>query len=80
MPSDDKLKAGTGLTLDIPLDMVVYDDFLDVGFARNFASSQAYIDKYQGNPDVIPVKPVDGLKFHKVPVTCTNGAASRPTR
>ena len=67
MPSDDKLKAGAGLTLDIPLDMVVYDDFLDVGFARNFASSQAYIDKYQGNPDVIPVKPVDGLKFQKVP-------------
>jgi hypothetical protein len=62
MPRDDQLKAGTGLTLDIPLDMVVYDDFLDVGFARNFASSQAYVDKYQGNPNVIP-----GLKFHKVP-------------
>ena len=67
MPRDDQLKSGTGLTLDIPLDMVVYDDFLDVGFARNFASSQAYVDKYQGNPNVVPVKPADGLKFHKVP-------------
>ena len=38
-----------GRTLDIPLDAVVYDGFLDVGFARNFASSQAYQDKYQGN-------------------------------
>jgi hypothetical protein len=67
MPSDNKLKAGTAVTLDIPLDAVVYDGFLDVGFARNFASSQAYQDKYQGNPNVIPAKPDDGLKFHKVP-------------
>ena len=67
MPSDNKLKAGTAVTLDIPLDAVVYDGFLDVGFARNFASSQAYQDKYQGNPNVIPAKPDDGFKFHKVP-------------
>jgi phosphatidylserine/phosphatidylglycerophosphate/cardiolipin synthase-like enzyme len=67
MPSDDKLKAGTSITLDIPLDMVVYDDFLDVGFARNYASSQAYEDRYGDNPNVIPVNADDGLKFHKVP-------------
>ena len=67
MPSDNKLKAGTAVTLDIPLDAVIYDGFLDVGFARNFASSQAYQDKYQGNPNLIPAKPDDGLKFHKVP-------------
>jgi phospholipase D-like protein len=67
MPSDGVLKAGTSITLDIPLDTVIYDDFLDVGFARNYASSQAYEDKYEGNPNVIPVNADDGLKFKKVP-------------
>jgi hypothetical protein len=67
MPTDGALKAGTSITLDIPLDMVIYDGFLDVGFARNFASSQAYEDKYKGNQDVIPVNADDGLKFQKVP-------------
>jgi len=67
MPSDNKLKAGTSVTLDIPLDAVIYDGFLDVGFARNFASSQAYDEKYKGDPNVIPTDPNDGLRFHKVP-------------
>jgi phosphatidylserine/phosphatidylglycerophosphate/cardiolipin synthase-like enzyme len=67
MPIDNKLKAGDTVTLDIPLDPVIYDGFLDVGFARNFASSQAYDEKYQGSPNVIPVDADQGLKFHKVP-------------
>src|SRR5262249_9030887 len=67
MPSDNVLKAGTAITLDIPLDMGIDDDFLDVGFARNYASSQAYEDRYKGNPNVIPGNADDGLKFHKVP-------------
>ena len=67
MPSDGVLKSGTALTLDIPLDLVTYDDFLDVGFARNFASSQAYADRYKDNPDVIPVDAAGGLAFKKVP-------------
>jgi hypothetical protein len=67
MLADDKLKAGTAAVLDIPLDMVIYNDFLDVGFARNFASSQAYEDKYKGNPNIIPVNADDGLRFEKVP-------------
>jgi PLD-like domain len=67
MPSNGALTAGTSITVDIPLDSVIYDEFLDIGFARNYASSQAYDDKYQGNPNVIPVNADDGLKFHKVP-------------
>ncbi len=67
MPSDGVLKPGTAITLDIPLDLVIYDGFLDIGFARNFASSQAYEDKYKGNPAVIPVNAADGLTFRKVP-------------
>jgi hypothetical protein len=67
MPSDGKLRAGDAVTLDIPLDQVAYDGFLDVGFARNYASSQAYNERYGGNPNVIPVNADQGLKFHKVP-------------
>ncbi len=66
MKSDGSLVSGTSVTLDITLDIVVYDNFLDVGFARNFASSQAYADRYGNNPDVIPVQADQGLDFKKV--------------
>jgi phosphatidylserine/phosphatidylglycerophosphate/cardiolipin synthase-like enzyme len=67
MPSDGKLLAGTSLTLDIPLDPEIYDNFLDVGFSRNFASSQAYADRYKNNTKVIPANADQGLKFKKLP-------------
>jgi PLD-like domain len=66
MKSDGVLTDGTSITLDIDLDIVVYNDFLDVGFTRNFASSQAYVDKYGNNPDVIPAEADQGLDFKKV--------------
>jgi hypothetical protein len=66
MHSDEKLTAGTSITLDIPLDPVTYDNYLDVGFTRNFASSQAYAERYKNNPNVIPAKADDGLKFKKL--------------
>jgi PLD-like domain len=66
MPTDGKLVSGTSLTLDIPLSPVIYENFLDVGFTRNFASSQAYVDKYGNNTKVIPAKANVGLKFKKV--------------
>lgn len=66
MPSDNQLRSGVSLTLDIALDPVAYDNFINIGFARNFASSQAYADKYGNNPNVIPAQADDGLKFHKL--------------
>jgi PLD-like domain len=66
MKPDGTLISGTALTLDIGLDIVVYDGFLDVGFTRNFASSQAYVDRYKNNPNVIPVKADQALNFKKV--------------
>lgn len=45
MPTDGHVVAGASVTLDIALDPVVYDGVLDVGFTRNFASSQAYADR-----------------------------------
>ncbi len=65
MPSDNKLVSGSSVSLDIQLDPVVYDNFLDVGFTRNFASSQAYVDKYGNNTKVIPTIANKGLKFKK---------------
>ena len=67
MHPDGSLVNGTQLALDISLDRVVYDNFLNVGFTRNFASSQAYADKYGNNPNVIPAKESAGLTFTKIP-------------
>jgi len=66
MPSDGKLVAGTQVATDIELDPVLYNGFLDVGFTRGFASSQAYAEKYGNNPNIIPVKADAGLAFKKV--------------
>ena len=66
MPQDGKLVAGTAIELQISLDSVTYHDFLDVGFTRNFASSQAYAERYHNRPDIIPNLADDGLSFQKV--------------
>jgi len=67
MQADGTLVAGTSITLDISLDVTVYDGFLDVGFTRNYASSQAYVDKYKNDQTIIPANANQGLKFQKVP-------------
>ncbi len=67
MKADGSLIAGTSISLDISLDIVVYDGFLDVGFTRNFASSQAYADKYKNNEKIIPANANQGLEFKKIP-------------
>lgn len=74
MPEDNKLRKGTSITLTISLDPVTYHGFLDVGFTRNFASSQAFREKL-GNPKninqvgatIIPSDGDKGLEFKKVP-------------
>ena len=66
MPQDGVLVAGTSLALQIPLDPVTYPDFLDIGFTRNFASSQAYAEKFQNRTDVIPSNADAGLTFKKL--------------
>ena len=74
MPADKQLKKGVSLTLKISLDPVTYHGFVDVGFTRNFASSQAFRNKL-GNPPnideigrtIIPSEADAGLKFRKLP-------------
>ena len=67
MPRDNRLVKGTSITLDISLSPVIYDKFLDLGFTRNYASSQAYADRFGNDADIIPVKANAGLAFRKVP-------------
>ena len=75
MPEDDKVVPGKSLQCDISLDAVIYDGFLDVGFTRNFASSQAYADMFGNNTKLIPAKANQGLTFKKL--TGKVGAAYR---
>jgi len=66
MNNDRSLRPGTSVTLDILLGNKTYDGFLDIGFTRNYASSQAYADKYDNNTVIIPSDPSQGLDFKKV--------------
>jgi phosphatidylserine/phosphatidylglycerophosphate/cardiolipin synthase-like enzyme len=73
MPSDDELRPGTSIELDISLDPMIYHDFLDIGFTRNFASSQAFLDLFPPGTDIekigaqiIPASADDGLDFKKL--------------
>jgi phosphatidylserine/phosphatidylglycerophosphate/cardiolipin synthase-like enzyme len=65
MPRDGVMQKGTSLSADISLDPVLYKNYLDVGFTRNFASSQAYAEKFGNDATIIPAKVQDGLKFQK---------------
>ena len=74
MPTDGTLKKGSSIQLDISLAPVTFDSFLDVGFTRNFASSQAFREKLGDPPDIdaigakiIPLTADQGLSFHKMP-------------
>jgi len=68
MNAADALRSGDQVAdLPISLDRVTYDNYLEVGFTRNFASSQAYADKFGNNPAVIPADPAQGLAFQKLP-------------
>ncbi|WP_433633826.1 phospholipase D-like domain-containing protein [Nocardia sp. CA-120079] len=66
MPDDGQLVAGEQIQLPIDLGPVTIDGFLDVGFARNFASSQAFVEKRAEldlPADIIPAVASRGLEF-----------------
>lgn len=65
-PDGSLLQGDQVADLDIPLDAHVYDQYLDLGFTRNFASSQAYAEKFGNNSNLIPAKAGDGLGFQKL--------------
>jgi hypothetical protein len=72
MPSDGKLEPGTSIELGVSLVPVTYDGFMDVGFTRGFASSQAFRDKFPDDANIdeigrtiIPNDADAGLEFTK---------------
>lgn len=66
MPAAGQLVKGTSLEMGIDLQSVTVPDFLNVGFTRNFASSQAFAERYGAQPALIPSRADQGLGFHKM--------------
>ncbi len=65
MDENDVLREGKTIELPIEVQNQTIDGLLDVGFTRNFASSQAYNDKFGGHKNIIPKYSYDGLEFQK---------------
>lgn len=63
MPADGQLVTGAQLVADINLNPVMHPGFLDIGFTRAFASSQAYRDKFGNRADILPASNAVGLDF-----------------
>jgi PLD-like domain len=63
MPQDGRLVKGTALDLAVSLDSITCPGFLDVGFTRNFASSQAYNEKFGARTDILPADADAGFDF-----------------
>lgn len=63
MSDDGELHEGIKLTLCIDLSGVTYDGVVDIGFTRNFASSQAYREEFGNRTDIIPPNGTEGLNF-----------------
>lgn len=68
MPTDGPLVQGTQFTVSIALGGETFPGFVDFGYTRNFASSQAYAERFGNNPDIIPANADDGLNFDKAAV------------
>ncbi len=68
MPTDGQITLGDQVSdLSMILDKEAYDGYLEIGFTRNFASSQAFTEKYGVNPALIPSRADDGFTFQKMP-------------
>jgi phosphatidylserine/phosphatidylglycerophosphate/cardiolipin synthase-like enzyme len=66
MPENGKIARDTSIEGAISLEPITYPGFLDVGFTRNFASSQAfqsYVEKYDVSQPIIPNTADEGLDF-----------------
>ncbi|MFD2182353.1 phospholipase D-like domain-containing protein [Rhodoplanes azumiensis] len=73
MPRDGELVSGTRLTVSIDQSAVTYDGLVDVGFTRNFASSQAYREQFGNREDVIPAEATAGPRFVKPDLANSRG-------
>lgn len=75
MPTDGRLVSGTSLALDIRLEQITYEGLIDIGFTRNFASSQAYVEQFGNEESIIPSESQNGLKFKKSELRNASGVS-----
>lgn len=75
MPRDLELVSGSSIDLGIDLSSETHEGFLDVGFTRNFASSQAYREQFGNNAGIIPRDAADGLDFAKLDIKNKGGVS-----
>ena len=54
MNADGTLRPGSQVELDISLAPKTIDGFLNIGFTRGFASSQAYADQFKNEAGILP--------------------------
>jgi phosphatidylserine/phosphatidylglycerophosphate/cardiolipin synthase-like enzyme len=66
MSNTGKLIKGTQISLGLDIAQETYGGYLDIGFTRNFASSQAYRNMFGNRSDIIPKKSEAGLSFKKL--------------
>jgi phosphatidylserine/phosphatidylglycerophosphate/cardiolipin synthase-like enzyme len=69
MKADGTLYSGVSVTAQIDYQITSYAGFLELGFTRGFASSQAFVDRYEKDgkvPPVIPANSANGLEFKKM--------------
>jgi phosphatidylserine/phosphatidylglycerophosphate/cardiolipin synthase-like enzyme len=69
MKADGTLYSGASVTAQIDYQITCYAGFLELGFTRGFASSQAFVDRYEKDgkvPPVIPANSANGLEFKKM--------------
>ncbi len=69
MKNDGTLTSGASVTVAIAFALTSDDGFLQIGFTRSFASSQAFVDRYEPDgkvPNVIPANTANGLAFKKM--------------
>ena len=55
MAEDGSLSTGASVEVSISLAPRTIDGFVNVGFTRGFASSQAYADKYNNEVGILPI-------------------------
>lgn len=75
MPRDGELRRGTTLDLDIEQRGVTLDEFVDIGFTRNFGSSQAFRELFGDGTGILPAKADQGLGFGRSALKTAGGVS-----
>ncbi len=64
MEPDGSLRSGAQVELAISLAPATVDGFLNIGFTRGFASSQAYVDNFGNEPGILERVQIEEADVH----------------